>query len=85
MTALLAALALLPAMAMMVTAGIAGASASVLPGAGAAAAGGPATAIELSGHRNVLANHAVTFSGRAPIRTFFVVVPTCRSTPAHVR
>ena len=59
-----AALALLPAMAMMVTAGIAGASASVLPGAGAAAAGGPATAIELSGHRNVLANHAVTFTGR---------------------
>ena len=49
-------------MATMVTAGIAGASASVLPGTGAAAAGGQA--IDLSGHRNVLANRAVTFSGR---------------------
>ena len=65
-----AALALLPAMGMMVTAGIAGASAAVptlsesTPQAGAAASGGPATAISLSAHRNVMANRAVTLHGR---------------------
>ena len=55
-------------MAMMVTAGIAGASDSVpaLSGTGpeASAAGGPATAISLSGRRNVMAHRAVTFHGR---------------------
>jgi len=55
-------------MAMMVVAGIAGASASVpaLPGTGpeATAARGPATAISLSGHRNVMAHHVVKFHGR---------------------
>ncbi len=55
-------------MAMMVTAGIAGASAAVPALSGtdpeAAAAGGPATAISLGGHRNVMANDAVTFRGR---------------------
>ena len=62
-----AALALLPALAMMVTAGIAGASASV-PATGTApeatASGGPATGISLTGHRNVMAHHAVKFRGR---------------------
>jgi hypothetical protein len=56
---------------MMVTAGIAGASASVptlsasTPEAGAATSGGPATGISLSAHRNVMANRAVTLHGRA--------------------
>jgi rare lipoprotein A (peptidoglycan hydrolase) len=52
---------------MMVTAGIAGASASVptLPGAGpeATASGGPATGVTLSG-QNVTAGHAVKLHGR---------------------
>jgi peptidoglycan lytic transglycosylase len=55
-------------MAMMVTAGIAGASAAVPALSGTAseatAAGGPATSISLSGRRNVMANQAVTFRGR---------------------
>jgi rare lipoprotein A len=63
-----AALALLPALAMMVTAGIAGASAAVPAISGTApeatAAGGPATAISLNGHRNVMAGHAVKLRGR---------------------
>jgi peptidoglycan lytic transglycosylase len=53
---------------MMVTAGIAAASTAVPALSGTApeatAAGGPATAISLSGRRNVMANHAVTFRGR---------------------
>jgi rare lipoprotein A len=55
-------------MGLMVTAGITGAWASVptLPGTGpeATAAGGPPTAITLSGHRNVMAHHVIKFSGR---------------------
>jgi rare lipoprotein A (peptidoglycan hydrolase) len=51
----------------MITAGIAAASTSV-PITGTApeatAAGGPATAISLSGRRNVMAGHAVTLGGR---------------------
>jgi rare lipoprotein A len=62
-----AALALLPALAMMITAGIAGASASV-PATGTApeatASGGPATQISLTGHRNVMAHHTVKLRGR---------------------
>jgi rare lipoprotein A len=62
-----AALALLPALAMMITAGIAGASASV-PAIGTApeatASGSPATGISLTGHRNVMAHHTVKFRGR---------------------
>jgi rare lipoprotein A len=62
-----AALALLPALAMMITAGIAGASASV-PATGTApeatASGGPATEISLTGHRNVMAHHTVKLRGR---------------------
>ncbi len=62
-----AALALLPVLAMMITAGIAGASASV-PATGtgpeATAAGGPPTGISLTGHRNVMAHHTVKFRGR---------------------
>ena len=53
---------------MLVTAGIAGASAAVpaISGTGpeATAAGGPATAISLSGHRNVMAHQAAKFRGR---------------------
>jgi rare lipoprotein A len=53
---------------MMVTAGIAAASAAVPAISGTApeatAAGGPATAISLSGHRNVMAHHTVKFRGR---------------------
>jgi rare lipoprotein A (peptidoglycan hydrolase) len=52
----------------MVTAGIAGASAAVPAISGtapeAAAAGGPATAVSLSGRRNVMAHHATTLRGR---------------------
>jgi peptidoglycan lytic transglycosylase len=52
----------------MVTAGIAGASASVGPlaatGPGATAAGGQATAITLKGHRNVRASRSVVFRGQ---------------------
>jgi rare lipoprotein A len=62
-----AALALLPALAMMVTAGIAGASDSVpVIGTGpeATASGSPATGISLTGHRNVMAHHTVKFRGR---------------------
>ena len=57
-------------MAMMVTVGIAGASASVptlsagTPEAGAAASGGPATAITLNAHRNVRAHQKVALHGR---------------------
>lgn len=55
-------------MGLMVTAGITGAWASgpALPGTGpeATAAGGPPTAITLSGHRNVMAHHLVKLSGR---------------------
>jgi rare lipoprotein A len=55
-------------MAMMVTAGIAAASDSVpaLTGSGpeASVAGGPATAVSLSGRRNVMAHRVVTFHGR---------------------
>jgi rare lipoprotein A len=52
---------------MMITAGIAGASASV-PGTGttpeATASGSPATGITLTGHRNVMAHQAVKLRGR---------------------
>jgi rare lipoprotein A len=52
---------------MMITAGIAGASASV-PATGTApeatASGGPATQISLTGHRNVMAHHTVKLRGR---------------------
>ena len=62
-----AALALLPAMGLMVTAGIAGAQDSVpaLTGSGpeATAAAGP-TAVSLKGHRNVMAHRVVVFRGR---------------------
>jgi rare lipoprotein A len=53
---------------MMVTAGIAGASAAVPAISGSApeatVAGGPATGISLNGHRNVMAGHTVKFRGR---------------------
>jgi rare lipoprotein A len=53
---------------MLVTAGIAGASASVpaISGTGpeASAAGGQPTGITLGGRRNVMANHAVTLRGQ---------------------
>jgi peptidoglycan lytic transglycosylase len=62
-----AALALLPALAMMITAGIAGASDAV-PAIGtgpeATASGSPATGISLTGHRNVMAHHTVKLRGR---------------------
>ena len=62
-----AALALLPALAMMITAGIAGAADSV-PAIGTApeatASGSPATGITLTGHRNVMAHHTVKLRGR---------------------
>ena len=52
---------------MMITAGIAGASASV-PAIGTApeatASGSPATGISLTGHRNVMAHHTVKLRGR---------------------
>src|SRR5690242_16398007 len=55
-------------MSMLVTAGIAGASTSGLSladtGPQAAVAGGPPTAISLSGRRNVMAHRVATFSGR---------------------
>jgi rare lipoprotein A len=58
---------LLPALAMMITAGIAGASASV-PAIGTApeatASGSPATGISLTGHRNVMAHHTIKLRGR---------------------
>ena len=61
-----AALALLPALGMMITAGIAGAS--VAPSTAtppeATASGSPATGISLTGHRNVMAHHTVKFRGR---------------------
>ncbi len=61
-----AALALLPALAMMITAGIAGASVVPVTGTGpeATASGSPATGISLTGHRNVMAHHAVKLHGR---------------------
>ena len=73
-----AALALLPALAMMITAGIAGAAAAV-PTTGTApeatASGSPATGISLAGHRNVMAHHTVKFRGRVtPGGTRAVVV-----------
>jgi hypothetical protein len=61
-----AALVLLPAMAMMITAGIAGASASVQPVSddpAATAAGGP-TAVSLRGHHHVVAGRSLTLHGR---------------------
>ena len=65
-----AALALLPALAMMITAGIAGAAAAV-PTTGTApeatASGSPATGISLAGHRNVMAHHTVKFRGRVTL------------------
>ncbi len=74
-----AALALLPALAMMVTAGIAGASTAVPAISGTApeatAAGGTPTAISLTGHRNVMAGHAVKLRGRvAPAGSRAIVV-----------
>jgi len=55
-------------MGLMVTAGITGAWASVptLPGTGpeATAAGGPPTAVTLSGHRNVMAHRVLKLRGR---------------------
>ncbi len=62
-----AALALLPATAMMLTAGIAGASAPVPPLSGsdpaATASGGEPTEIGLSGRRHVRSGRTVTFRG----------------------
>jgi peptidoglycan lytic transglycosylase len=65
-----AALALLPATALFVMAGIAGVSAAAPISSGdepqaVAAGGGPATAVTLRAHRNVMANRAVTLRGRA--------------------
>jgi peptidoglycan lytic transglycosylase len=51
-------------MGTMVTAGIAWASVPTHPGPEATAAGGSATALSLSGHRNVMAGHAVKLYGR---------------------
>jgi peptidoglycan lytic transglycosylase len=73
-----AALALLPAMGLMVMAGIAGAQDSVpaLPGSGpeASAASAP-TAVSLKAQRNVMAHRAVTLRGRvAPGGSHRVVV-----------
>jgi peptidoglycan lytic transglycosylase len=55
-------------MGMMITAGIAGASASVppLPGSSpeATASGSPPTGVGLHGHRNVIAGHAIKLRGR---------------------
>ena len=61
-----AALALLPVLGTMVTAGIAGASSAVpaLPGPEATASGGSPTAISLRGSRNVMAGDAVKLRGR---------------------
>jgi len=62
-----AALALLPALGMMITAGIAGAQDTVPALSGgdpeASAAGGP-TAVSLKGNRHVMADRAITFHGR---------------------
>src|SRR3954469_9017914 len=62
-----AALVLLPAMGMMITAGIAGAQDTVpaLTGSGpeASAASAP-SAVSLKGQRNVMAHEGVTFRGR---------------------
>jgi rare lipoprotein A len=74
-----AALALLPALGMMITAGIAGAQDTVpaLTGSDpeASAAGGAPTAVSLKGQRNVMAHKAVTFRGRvAPRGSHRVVV-----------
>ena len=73
-----AALALLPATMMMVTAAVAGAaSVPALPGAGpeASAAGGQPSGITLGAHRNVMAHHAVTLHGQvAPGGSHPVVV-----------
>ncbi len=55
-------------MSMLITAGIAGASTSGLglsqTGPQATVAGGPATAISLDGHRNVMTHRVVTFRGK---------------------
>jgi rare lipoprotein A len=48
----------------MITAGIAWASVPTVPGPQATASGGPATAITLGGHRNVMAGHGVRLHGR---------------------
>jgi rare lipoprotein A len=69
---------LLPAIGMMITAGIAGARDTVpaLSGSGpeASAAGRP-TAVSLRGHHHVMANRAITFRGRvAPGGSRLVVV-----------
>ena len=73
-----AALALLPAMAMMLTAAVAGAAvAPEVSGTGpqATAAGGQPTGISLSAHRNVMAHQAVTLRGQVtPAGTHPVVV-----------
>jgi rare lipoprotein A len=73
-----AALALLPAMGMMVTAAVAGAAADPgVPGTGpqAAAAGGQPTGITVAGHRNVMAHQTVALHGQvAPGGSHPVVV-----------
>jgi rare lipoprotein A len=51
-------------MGTMVTAGIAWASVPTVPGPEATAAGGPAAAISLRGHRDVMAGDAVKLRGR---------------------
>jgi len=68
---------LLPAMAMMVTAGIAGATTPVLSGTApeATTAGGPVTGVTLKVRRNVMAHHGVTLRGHiAPSGKRTVVV-----------
>jgi rare lipoprotein A len=59
-----AALALLPAVAMMVTAHIAGASTAALTAPEATTAGGPVTGVTLKGPRHVRAHHALTLRGQ---------------------
>jgi rare lipoprotein A len=74
-------------MGTMVTAGIAWASVPTLPAPEAAAAGGPATAISLRGHRNAMAHEAVKLHGRvSPGGTRRVVVEVGgRKLRAHTR
>jgi peptidoglycan lytic transglycosylase len=71
----------------MVTAGIAWASVPRLAGIEATAAGGPATAIRLRGHRNAMAHEAVKLHGRvSPGGTRRVVVEVGgRKLRAHTR
>jgi peptidoglycan lytic transglycosylase len=79
---------LLPAIGMMITAGIAGAQDTVpaLSGGGpeASAAGNP-TAVSLRGHHHVMAHRAITFRGRvAPGGSHLVVVRVgARKVRAH--